>query len=78
MPNIISASNPAYVNEQNTAINLDVQFDIFPEPVPFTATPNDPEPYGVELYNDAQAGQYGPVAPYVPPVQPVSTGTKTV
>lgn len=78
MPNIVSASNPVYANKDNTAINLDVLFEGFAEPVPFTATPNDPEPYGVTLYNNAVAGQYGPVAPYVPPTQPVTTGTKTV
>lgn len=78
MPNIISANNPVYINSENTAIDLNVLFEGFPGPVPFTATPNDTEMYGVELYNNAQAGQYGSVAPYVPPVQPISTGTKTV
>ncbi|MFA7347271.1 MAG: hypothetical protein WCZ86_05885 [Desulfurivibrionaceae bacterium] len=37
------------------------------EPVPFTASPNDSEPHGVDLYNRAIAGEFGPVAPYVEP-----------
>lgn len=41
------------------------------EPVPFTASPNDCEPHGVELYNRAMAGEFGHIAPYVePPVTP--------
>jgi len=37
-------------------------------------------PYGVELFNNAVAGNYGEIAPYVPPpepVQPTTTGTQT-
>ena len=42
------------------------------EPVPFTASPNDCEPHGVELYTRAMAGEFGPIAPYVePPITPV-------
>lgn len=37
------------------------------EPVPFTASPDDPEPHGVELYNRARAGEFGEIAPYVEP-----------
>ena len=78
MPNIISASNPVYSNAQNTAINLDVLFEGFSEPIPFTATPHDTESYGIVLYNNALTGQYGTVEAYISPTQPTSTGTKTV
>lgn len=37
------------------------------EPVPFTASPDDPEPHGVELYNRAMAREFGEIAPYVEP-----------
>jgi hypothetical protein len=35
--------------------------------VPFTASPDDPEPLGQALYAAAMAGEFGPVAEYVPP-----------
>ena len=35
--------------------------------VPFTAAPDDPEPIGRELFAAAVAGEFGPVASYVPP-----------
>jgi hypothetical protein len=84
MHKVISASNPRYSNAEGTSIDLQVQFDTFPDPGPFTAVPNDIYPYGTQLYNDAVAGVYGPVAPYVPPApapapsQPTTTGTQAV
>ena len=35
--------------------------------LPFTAAPDDPEPMGRELFAAAVAGEFGPVAEYVPP-----------
>jgi hypothetical protein len=69
---IESVNNPIYANETNTAINCNVKFDTFPDYLPFTATPNDPEEYGRQLYADLQAGKYGPIAPYVPPPPPTT------
>lgn len=80
------AKDPKAVNAENTLIDLTVKFVEIVDEFPFTATPFDVEPYGVELYNNAIAGQYGEVAPYVPPTpppepvlqeQPTTTGTKT-
>lgn len=73
------AKDPVWANEENTAINLIVKFVEIPEELPFTASPDDPMPYGVELYNNALAGDYGTIAPYVPPptpVQPITNGTQ--
>jgi len=67
MPTIEGVKNPVYANAQNSAINCSVKFDTFSNYIPFTASPNDPEEYGRQLYTDLQAGVYGPVAPYVPP-----------
>ena len=36
-------------------------------PIPFTASPDDPMAYGPVIFAAAVAGDYGPVAPYVPP-----------
>ena len=80
MLTIESASNPKYATADGNSIYLDVKFVEFNEMLPFNATPNDTMPYGVELYNNAKAGDYGPIAPYVAPPQspqPKSTGLKT-
>lgn len=35
--------------------------------IPFTASPDDVEPLGPEIYSRAVAGEFGPIAPYVAP-----------
>ena len=72
------AYDPIYANADGDAINLMVKFVEMPDVLQFCATPYDPEPYGVELYYNAQAGDYGPVAPYVPPPEPVVEGAQTL
>lgn len=62
--------DPIWANQQNTAINLIVKWEEFNEEMPFTATPNDVEPYGVELFNRAVASEFGEVTPFVEPIQP--------
>lgn len=75
------AKNPVYSSADGLVINLIVKFYEFAEEIEFGATPFDPMPYGVELYNNAVAGLYGPIAPFVPPPepeQPSSSGTQTL
>jgi hypothetical protein len=79
------AKDPVYGSTDGQHIYLTVKFYEFSEELPFGATPYDPEPYGVELYNNAIAGLYGPIAPYVPPPppipptdQPTTSGTQTL
>jgi hypothetical protein len=74
------AKNPTYSSEDGQVINLTVKFEEFAEEMGFGATPFDPMPYGVELYNNAKAGLYGTIAPYVPPPveQPSTSGTQTL
>lgn len=67
------AYDPVYAAADESAIDLKVKFVEMLEVLPFAATPYDPEPYGVELYYNAQAGDYGPVAPYVPPTSTPTT-----
>jgi hypothetical protein len=61
------AKNPQYSSANNESIYLIVKFVEFADELPFGATSYDVEPHGVELYNNAIAGQYGEVAPYVLP-----------
>lgn len=65
---INAVRNPIWADFNQTAVNLEVDFEeLDGEYVLFTATSFDPESYGVELYNNAIAGMYGPIAPFVPP-----------
>lgn len=59
--------NPVYTDNTGQVINLFVKFVEFNDPVQFAATSYDSEDYGRQLYANAVAGQYGPIAPYVPP-----------
>jgi hypothetical protein len=68
--NIQSAHSPAYINAESTFISLVVKFEEFPTEIPFGASPNDVEPHGVTLFNNAVAGMYGDIAAYVPPPPP--------
>ena len=61
---IVNATNPEYANAANTAVKLQVQFKEITSIVPFVATNDDIEPHGLDLFRNAVAGKYGPVAPY--------------
>lgn len=60
--NIISARNGVYT--ESGLINCLVHFESFDDFIPFTASPDDPEAHGRQLYADLKAGKYGPVAPF--------------
>ena len=76
------AKNPVWQNAEHNSIFLIVKFEEMLEELPFGATPFDPMPYGVELFNNAVAGQYGEISEYVPNAytpaenQPVTEGTQ--
>ena len=80
MVTIESATNPVYATSDGTCITLQVKFEEFAEAMPFGATPYDPMPYGVELYNRAIAGEFGAIAPYTGPEleQPTTQGAQTL
>ena len=65
------AKNPFWNNKEGTAIHLTIKWEEFVEEMPFGATSFDPEPWGVDLFNRAKAGEFGEVAPYVETTQPV-------
>lgn len=60
--NIITAKNGVYT--ESGLINCLVHFESFDDFIPFTASPDDPEAHGRQLYADLKAGKYGPVAPF--------------
>lgn len=65
---ITDAKNARYGD--NGIITADVRFDDLTAPdgtplyLPYAATKYDPEPYGVQLYNDLISGKYGFVTPF--------------
>lgn len=56
----MNARNPQH-NQVGT-IDLEIDHPAFGW-IPFTASPDDVEPHGRELYARAVAGEFGPVAP---------------
>lgn len=64
-PNTVT--NPVYADSEHNQISAMVTWVEFPDedPEPFTATSYDPESYGVALYNDLQAGVYGPIGQFI-------------
>lgn len=60
----ISAANPVWSNAEKTTIDLMVKFPHFSEPVPFTASPNDPEQHGRDIYELAAAGKFGEIGEF--------------
>ena len=57
----ITVTAPRYT--ASGTIDMDVEFEGIPGITPFTASPNDVEAHGRELFERAAAGDFGPVAP---------------
>lgn len=64
--NIISVTNPRYVNAAQTLITADVTFEGMGS-MPFGASPNDSEAHGRALFAGLIAGTYGPIAAFIGP-----------
>jgi hypothetical protein len=62
-----SAQNLRWANAEGTAIDMTITWDRYPDPLPFTASQNDPEEHGRAIFAAAVAGAYGAIAPYEPP-----------
>lgn len=48
-------------------ITLLIKFSHLPDPIQFTASPDDAEAHGRDIYARALAGEFGEVAEYSPP-----------
>ena len=72
---LIGAKNPVWGDENNTFINLDCKFSHYANIgmtendgyYPFTASPDDTEAHGKQIFEKAKAGEYGTVGDYVAP-----------
>lgn len=59
--------SPVWADNEQSAVTLQVKVAATEQEFPFTASPDDPEPHGVDLYNRATSGEFGPIAAYVAP-----------
>lgn len=64
------AKNPAWVDAEHTMIDLTIKWVQASEEYPFTASQNDIEAHGRAIFAAAAAGEFGPVAEYVAPLEP--------
>jgi hypothetical protein len=62
--------SPIYIDGTGNRIDCMVKFDTLPMEVPFTAAANDVEEHGRAIHAALAAGEYGPIAEYVPPPPP--------
>lgn len=79
------AKNPIWDDETGNGIFVIAKFEEIGEELPFLATNYDTVPHGIDLFNRIIAGEFGEIAPYVPPPpldpalnQPSTTGTQTI
>lgn len=65
----MDAKNPKWANAAHTIIDMAVVHEVYGE-IPFSASPDDVEPHGRELFQRAVGGEFGPIADYAAPVKP--------
>lgn len=62
-----TAKNLIWTNSEKTLIDCEIEHPVFGW-IPFTASPDDVEAHGRELFDKLKAGEFGAIADYVPPV----------
>ena len=65
---IKNVKTPQWANAEHTLIDVTLETDTYGE-IPFSASPDDVEAHGREIFADAIAGRFGAVAEYVAPVE---------
>jgi len=61
-----NVTNLKWANQDHTLIDCEVTFETIGT-VPFTATPNDTEEHGRDIYARAVFGEFGVIAEWTPP-----------
>lgn len=68
-----TVTNPVWANAEHTVIVCDVDFDdLSEETVPFAAVASGDYPHTHEIFARCVAGEFGPIAEYVPPPPPTT------
>ncbi len=61
-------TNPRWANAEKTQIDCEITTSQFGDEVlPFTASINDVEQHGRDIFNDIVTGKYGIITDYIPP-----------
>jgi hypothetical protein len=63
---IESVKDLKWVNTEKTLLDCIVKFDAHNEEIPFSIDPNDFYQHSLDLWEKANAGEYGPIEEYVP------------
>lgn len=63
---IIYVRDPVWSNATNTQIDCTIRTSAYSEELPFTASPNDPEVHGREIFSRCVSGEFGEIRPYTP------------
>lgn len=64
---ILSVREPVWANAQHTEINCRLRTSAYSDELPFTASPNDVEEHGREIFSRCMIGEFGEIQPYVAP-----------
>ena len=70
---VTKVSDLRYVDPDGVGVAMTVKFGEFPNPMPFLASPHDPEMHGRDLAARAKRGEFGTIKPFVdqtPPRRP--------
>lgn len=63
---------PQYSNSEKTLIDIDVFFTHLNETVRYASSKEDPGwEHSEEIYQRAENGEFGPIAPFIPPAYPI-------
>ena len=65
---IKNVKTPQWANAEHTLIDVTLETDTYGE-IPFSASPDDVEAHGREIFSDAIAGKFGTIAEYVAPAK---------
>ena len=64
---VLSVREPVWANAQHTAIDCRLHISAYSEELPFTASPNDVEEHGREIFRKCMIGEFGEILPYITP-----------
>jgi hypothetical protein len=77
------AKNLQWENAEHTAFSCIVKYEEFDVELPAGINPTDQYAHSQEIWAKGNAGEYGAIAEYIPPIenttsQPISEGTQTL
>ena len=65
---ILNVKTPSWANAEHTLLDVTLETDAYGE-IPFSASPDDVDAHGREIFADAVAGRFGAISEYVAPAK---------